>query len=112
MKRLIDLSKEQYAAGKFDEERFSNELDFHCVIANSTKNPLLALIVEFVESLMSDQKMMIKLDKPFLASVISAHERIYEAIRHRDTKGAREAMNRHIIEVEQNLEKMEKKVAR
>lgn len=111
LKRLIDLSKEQHAAGKVEEARFSNELDFHCVIANSTKNPLLTLIVEFVESLMSDQKTMIKLDRPFLASVISAHERIYDAILHRDAERAREEMSLHIAEVEQNLEKLEKKAA-
>jgi GntR family transcriptional regulator, transcriptional repressor for pyruvate dehydrogenase complex len=109
LKRLIDLSKGQYASGKVEEERFSNELDFHCVIASSTKNPLLILIVEFVESLMSDKKTMIKLDKPFLASVIKAHERIYEAILNRDAERAREEMSRHIVEVEQNMEKLEKR---
>ncbi len=111
LKRLIDLSKEQYASGKVQEKRFNNELDFHCVIANSTKNPLLMLIVEFVESLMSDQKTTIKLDRPFLASVIKAHERIYAAILSRDAERAKEEMTRHITEVEQALKKLEKRVS-
>lgn len=109
LKRLIDLSKEQYASGKVQEERFNNELDFHCVIAKSTKNPLLILIVDFVESLMSDQKTTIKLDRPFLASIISAHEKIYDAILNRDAIRAKEEMVRHITEVEHALKKLEKR---
>lgn len=109
LKRLIDSSKEHYTSGKVQEEPFNNELDFHCVIANSTKNPLLMLIVEFVESLMSDQKTTIKLDKPFLASVIEAHERIYHAIANRDDELAQKEMARHISDVEDALEKLEKK---
>lgn len=108
LKRLIDMSKEQYASGNVQEAHFNNELDFHCLIANSTKNPLLMLIVEFIESLMSDQKTTIKLDRPFLASVIEAHERIYDAIFTRDAERARQEMTRHITEVEQSLEKLEK----
>lgn len=111
LKLLIDRSKEQYASGQVQEERFNNELDFHCVIAKSTQNPLLMLIVEFVESLISDQKTMTKLDRPFLASVISAHERIYEAICSRDADQARKEMSRHIAEVEEAMEKLEKKDA-
>lgn len=109
LERLIERSREQYTAGRFEEERFKNELDFHSVIANSTKNPLLALIVEFVESLMSEQKAMIKLNQAFLASVIAAHERIYDAILGRDAERAREEMYRHIVEVEQKMEKLERK---
>lgn len=109
LKRLIDSSKEHYTSGKVQEEPFNNELDFHCVIANSTKNPLLMLIVEFVESLISDQKTTIKLDKPFLASVIEAHERIYHAIAERDGELAQKEMARHICDVEDALEKLEKK---
>ena len=111
LKKLIDSSKVQYATGEVEEEHFSNELDFHCVIANSTRNPLLILIVEFVESLMYDQKTMTKIDRPFLSSVIQAHERIYDAIVHRDAERAREEMSRHIAEVEQAMEKLEKKAS-
>ena len=109
LKQLIDLSRKNYEAGNVQEERFNNELDFHCIIANSTQNPLLILMVEFVESLMSDQKTTIKLDSPFLASVIEAHERIYAAIVKRDADLARQEMIRHITEVEEALERLERK---
>ncbi len=109
LRRYIDRSREQYELGKDSEEPFNNELDFHCVIARSTNNPLLVLMVEFVESLMSDKKTMVKLDQPFLRSVIEDHERIYEAIRDQDSERAQLEMYNHIIKVEAAMEKMEKR---
>lgn len=109
LKQYIDKSKAQFELGKTSEEPFNNELDFHCVIAKSTNNPLLKLIVEFVESLMSDKKTMVKLDRPFLLSVIKAHEKIYKAIVNGDSQRAKEEMHNHIVEVEDNMKKLEKK---
>lgn len=108
LRRYIDRSRVQYDSGKNSEEPFNNELDFHCVIARSTDNPLLILVVEFVESLMSDKKTMVKLDRPFLLSVIEDHERIFTAIRDQDSDRAREEMFNHIVKVEEAMEKMEK----
>jgi GntR family transcriptional repressor for pyruvate dehydrogenase complex len=109
LKQYIDKSKEQFELGKTSEEPFNNELDFHCVIARSTNNPLLKFIVEFVESLMSEKKTLVKLDRPFLRSVIEAHERIYDAIVHNDSQRAQEEMYKHIVKVENSMKRLEKK---
>lgn len=109
LRRYIDKSKEQFELGKASEEPFNNELDFHCVIAKSTNNPLLKLIVEFVESLMSDNKTVVELDRPFLLSVIQAHERIYAAIVNGDSQRAEKEMYKHILEVEDNMKRLERK---
>ncbi|OHD65779.1 MAG: hypothetical protein A2176_14310 [Spirochaetes bacterium RBG_13_51_14] len=110
LKGLIELSKEEYNTDRTSEVNFSNDLEFHCVIANSTKNPLLILIIDFIESLISDKKTMIQLDKDFLASVIIAHERIYDAILKRDADRAREEMSQHIVEVDKNMQKLKKRI--
>ncbi len=107
LKTHIERAEEQYKAGETSEGHFKNDLDFHCVIANSTQNPLLILVVTFIESLVSDKKANVKLDKKFLASVIRDHKRIYEAIVKKDAALARQAMRKHIEKVEQNMQQME-----
>lgn len=107
LKALIDLAEEQYKADDTSEGDFKNDLDFHCVIANSTQNPLLILLVTFIESLVSDKKANVKLDKKFLASVISDHKKIYEAIVKKDATLAGHAMRKHIDKVEKNMQQLE-----
>jgi GntR family transcriptional repressor for pyruvate dehydrogenase complex len=108
LKNIIDLTRKEYNSDDYSKYAINNDLEFHCVIANSTKNPLLILIVDFIESLMSDKKTKITMNKEMLASILNAHERIFDALVKRDSDRARTEMSRHIIEVEEFMQKAEK----
>jgi GntR family transcriptional regulator, transcriptional repressor for pyruvate dehydrogenase complex len=111
LKELIDLAKKEYKDNNLSMDASHYDLKFHCVIANSTKNPLLMLIVDFIESLMADTKSKIKPNKKMLAAILDAHERIYQAIVKKDPNRARTEMCRHITEVEDYMLKLRKKSA-
>jgi GntR family transcriptional regulator, transcriptional repressor for pyruvate dehydrogenase complex len=109
LKELIELAKEEYKNKNLSLNACHYDLKFHCVIANSTKNPLLILIVDFIESLMGDSKALVLPNKKMLTSIIDAHERIYQAIVKGDSDRARTEMSRHIIEVENYMLKLRNK---
>jgi GntR family transcriptional regulator, transcriptional repressor for pyruvate dehydrogenase complex len=108
LRNIIELTRKEYDSSDYSHYTINNDLEFHCVIVNSTKNPLLILIVDFIESLMSDKKTKIALNREMLTSVLEAHERILDAIVRRDSDRAKTEMYEHIIEVEGFMKKLEK----
>ena len=91
---------------KFLQEMSINEINFHRVIAQTTSNPILVLILDFVEDLLEDFKKVLKPDLAFSKSVLDAHERIYEAICDKDPEKASTEMYRHVHEVEEHLARL------
>ena len=85
------------------EQVTQTEIQFHCLIARQTGNPILVLIMDFVENLLDDYKKILKPDSVFMNSVLSYHETIYEAITNHDGKTASQEMLNHILEVEKYL---------
>jgi GntR family transcriptional repressor for pyruvate dehydrogenase complex len=79
---------------KFMQEMSRNEIDFHRVIAQTTNNPILVLLLDFVEDLLEDFKKVLKPDMDFSKSVLDAHERIYAAISDKDSERAAAEMYR------------------
>jgi GntR family transcriptional repressor for pyruvate dehydrogenase complex len=112
LQNLIRLTRKEYNTDSHSQYSFNIDLEFHCMIANSTKNPLLMLIVDFIESLMVDKKTVIRPSREFQASIMEAHERIYAAIVKRDVDSARTEMSRHINEVEGYMLKLQKRFNR
>ena len=88
---------------KFLEEMSHNEINFHRLIAQTTDNPILTLILDFVEDLLEDFKKVLKPDMAFSKSVLDAHDKIYEAICDKDPDRASTEMYRHVSEVEEHL---------
>ncbi len=80
-----------------------NEINFHRLIAQTTENPILILILDFVEDLLEDFKKMLKPDLAFSKSVLDAHDKIYRAIYDGDPDKASMAMYRHVSDVETHL---------
>lgn len=76
---------------------------FHRVIAKCTGNPLLILIIAFIENLLEDTKELLRPDKHFFQSVVEAHINIYEALVARDKSRAFEEMYKDVSRVEENL---------
>jgi len=88
---------------KLLEEMSRNEINFHRLIAQTTDNPILSLILDFVEDLLEDFKKILKPNLVFSKSVLDAHDKIYEAICNRDPDRASAEMLRHVSEVEEHL---------
>lgn len=91
---------------KILSEMSINEIKFHRVIAQSTGNPILILILDFVENLLEDFKKVLKPDLAFSKSVLDAHDKIYQAICDQDPQKASDEMLRHVTEVEGHLAKL------
>jgi GntR family transcriptional repressor for pyruvate dehydrogenase complex len=90
-------------------ERVSrNEIDFHRLIARQTDNPILTLMLEFVETLLEDFKKILKPDAAFMRSVLAAHESICAAIADGDAQIAAKRMLSHVIDVENYLSRLKK----
>lgn len=84
--------------------KFSAEAqDFHRVISESTGNPLVILLTDFIESMLKDFKDALKLDEKFCRSVHKAHDKIFQAIQNRDPDTAEQEMYNDIVEVESQL---------
>lgn len=80
------------------------EIDFHRILAQVSGNPVLVLILDFVNSLLADSKTRLEPKQDFLDEVLAAHERILKAIRARDPELAGKEMYRHVCDVEDSLE--------
>ena len=80
-----------------------DEVNFHVVLADASGNPVMALILDFVNNLLKDLKARLKPGLEFSEKVLAAHESILEAIEARDGQEAADRMYRHICEVEEGL---------
>jgi len=88
---------------KYLQEMSRNEINFHRLIAQTTENPILILILDFVEDLLEDFKKVLKPDLTFSKSVLNAHDKIYAAIQNQDPDQASMEMVRHVNDVESHL---------
>lgn len=88
--------------------RNETEVMFHVLLGKYAGNPVLWVMLDFVNNMLADAKHKLKPGKDFAAKVIEAHQRILDAIAARDPDVAAEAMAAHIIEVEDGLKLLEK----
>lgn len=95
-RELLDRGEHLYGARE--------EIEFHVQLAESNGNPVLLMILDFVNSLLTDAKHHIKPGIDFCEKVLAAHINILDAIKNRDSGAAAAAMTRHICEVEEGLE--------
>ena len=85
-----------------------DEIAFHRLIARQTGNPILVLMLDFVETLLEDFKKILKPDAGFMESVLIAHEHILGAITGGDPALSAEQMLAHVIDVETYLSRLKK----
>lgn len=83
-------------AGSFSYEL---DIDFHHRIAVITKNSLVCLIIDSMQSALVNIKRLIEPDYDFSLQVYYAHRRIFDALRARDSEKAAEEMLIHVEEV-------------
>ena len=105
LKSLNDLCVKALSEGDAQASR-KNEIQFHRTIANATRNPILILILDFVENLLADVKRVLNPDIEFSKGVIESHQRIYQALADRDPEKASREMLKDVLKVEEGLEKL------
>lgn len=87
------------------------EIAFHTKIADQANNPLISLLMEFIEDILVDYKEMFQVGIPDLAVILEAHEKIYAAIRDKDPDRAAQEMLDHVNELEESLAEKEKNLS-
>lgn len=78
-------------------------IGFHYYIARFSENPLLILIMDFIESLLADLKVKLNPGSEFYEDVEQDHFEIIECFRRKDGPSVREKMAYHVLRVGQHL---------
>lgn len=86
-----------------------HEIEFHRLIAEQTENPILVLLLDFVETLLDDFKKILQPDADFMEAVLTSHETIYRAVAAGDGDMAAAEMLKHVLEVEEHLAQLKQK---
>jgi GntR family transcriptional repressor for pyruvate dehydrogenase complex len=107
LKQLNDSTRQNLKMQKWDQVS-RDEIAFHRLIARQTDNPILILMLDFVETLLEDFKKILKPDASFMESVLLAHEAIFGAIAAGNPALASEQMLAHVIDVETYLSRLKK----
>lgn len=69
----------------------------------------MVMILDFVNSMLTDLKTHIKPGEEFSQHVLDSHQKIFDAIKAGDADAAQESMLNHICDVENELEAMRDK---
>jgi GntR family transcriptional repressor for pyruvate dehydrogenase complex len=88
-------------SGTADE--ISKEIGFHRYLARMAENPLLILIVDFVDNLLDSIKSKAGLGHEFYRDVQKSHKQILDCLIRKDVVGAGTAMTQDLLEVDRYL---------
>ena len=108
LKKLMDESDYVRQHGTSQEYR-RMEIEFHRIIASVNNNPILMLVIDFIENLLIDTKEILQPGDDFSQRVQTAHKRIYKALLERDGQKARKEMVKHVEQVSNDLMAIQKK---
>ena len=81
----------------------ARDISFHRYLARMTQNPLLILILDFVDNLLRDAKYELHLSPEFYRHVRQSHRRIVDCLEARDASGARVEIARDLLEVDRYM---------
>jgi GntR family transcriptional repressor for pyruvate dehydrogenase complex len=76
----------------------TKEIGFHRYLARMTENPILILILDFVDNLLTDINLQANPELEFYASVERAHLKILECLSRKDAAGATAAIIEDILQ--------------
>jgi len=78
------------------------DLDFHLALAEAAANPIILSLIDSIVGLLREQRMGIFQVEGGPERGQYHHKRILEAVEHRDSGGAREAMKAHMRQVRED----------
>jgi GntR family transcriptional regulator, transcriptional repressor for pyruvate dehydrogenase complex len=97
-------------AAKSDPDAYIEaDLDFHLALAEAAANPLILSLIDSIVAILREQRMGIFSVQGGSERGQYHHKRILEAIEHRDSGGAREAMKAHLRQVRDDTTNFSKK---
>jgi GntR family transcriptional repressor for pyruvate dehydrogenase complex len=95
--RILESMTNEEVSGPSNKDQ--RGIGFHYYIARFSENPLLILLMDFIESLLADLKIKLNPGSDFYDEVEDDHFRILECFRNRDVVGVEKEMASHVIRV-------------
>lgn len=83
----------------------SREIGFHRYLARMTENPILILVMDFIDNILDDIKSKLNLGVEFYHKVAKAHRAILECLKQKDEVGVRREIINDLLEVGHHLAK-------
>jgi GntR family transcriptional repressor for pyruvate dehydrogenase complex len=84
----------------------SREIGFHRYIARMTQNPILILVMDFIDNILNDIKFQLDPGAEFYHKVAIAHQAILECLKQKDGVGARREIVQDLLEVGSHLARL------
>ena len=84
----------------------SKEIGFHRYLARMTENPILILMMDFIDNILDDIKSKLNLGVEFYHKVAKAHRAILECLKQKDEVGVRREIINDLLEVGNHLAKV------
>jgi DNA-binding FadR family transcriptional regulator len=105
LQKNIEDTKELAAKGS---RVVKNNLNFHLLLAKSSRNPLFQMIAESIMNVMESFLLSLRPNKEYGRKVLKHHKEIYEAIRDKNLIVAQKKLEDHILDVNSKLPKFKK----
>jgi len=83
----------------------SREIGFHRYLARMTENPILILVMDFIDNILDDIKSQLNLGGEFYHKVVKSHRAILECLKQKDEVGVRREIINDLLEVGNHLAK-------
>lgn len=91
----------------------ANNIEFHSIIAESTHNPVIALLMKILLEVLKETAFEIDDTSSeyikIASHTVSYHKKILKALREKNSKKVYELMFRHILQIQGGLEKVQSK---
>ncbi len=84
----------------------SREIGFHRYLARMTENPILILVMDFIDNILNDIKFQLDPGAEFYHKVAKAHQAILECLKQKDGIGARREIVNDLLEVGNHLARL------
>lgn len=95
------------ASAQRPDECIEHDIQFHRVLAEAAGNALLPLVLEPAGQLLRASRLATIHNPGTVDRSIAAHQEVLEQVRARDPAGAREAMRRHLVQVEGEIHRIQ-----
>jgi GntR family transcriptional repressor for pyruvate dehydrogenase complex len=84
----------------------SREIGFHRYLARLTENPILILVMDFIDNILNDIKFQLDPGAEFYHKVAKAHRAVLECLKQKDGVGATKEIVSDLLEVGTHLAKL------
>ena len=103
---LVRLREEMAAAAGDAEVFAARDSEFHRRLSQTTHNPLLILLLDCIQNMMAEVRVLVSQQPHLFDRVMPTHIRILECVQRQDPEGARAAMREHLdtaLEIQREL---------